>query len=93
MKEIEKAAQEFINRRDRITHPDGNFDKARRFELSEIETCACCEGIRTPSRAFPFSMMTHARSARHIASLFNVDVTEMKRLARRMQKEAETLSE
>lgn len=49
----------------RVTHPGGSFDTAGRFTLSR--RLACCGGIRTPSRAFPYSEMNHARSALHIA--------------------------
>ena len=84
MSNLNNAAREYLNRRDRITHPAGSFDKAKRFTLSDDEICECCKDIRAPSRAYPFPEMVHARTAKHVASLFNVDVTEMKRAAKKL---------
>ena len=76
---LETAAREYIARRDRHAHPVGEFDSAKRFTLDSSEHCACCAGIREPSRAFPFSEMVHARTLKHVANLFNVDESELRR--------------
>lgn len=70
---IHDAAIEFINRRDRRTHPAGTFDNGGRFYLADEEKCACCESIRNPSRAYPWSEMAHGRTLKHVAHLFGVD--------------------
>ena len=77
--EVEAAAREYIARRDRMTHPDGTFDAASRWYPSESEKCDCCDGIRSPSRAYPYSFMTHCRSAAHVAALHGVDARELRR--------------
>ena len=59
------ASIEYRKLKSRVAHPGGSFDHARRFTLSP--RFACCCGIRAPSRNFPYSEMTHARSALHIA--------------------------
>lgn len=86
--EVLKAAQEYINRRDRVSHPEGTFDRAGRFYLSE----ACdCDGVREPSRHYPYSQMVHGRSAKHVASIFHVPAVELRRAAKLLDaiKEAE----
>lgn len=55
----------YLSLQDRSKHPQGTFDKAGRFYLTK--TLPCCEGIRSPSRAYPFSHITHARSMEHVA--------------------------
>lgn len=59
------CAREYISRRERHSHPAGGFDSAGRFSLKERHEC--CEGIRSPSRAYPFSEMLHGRSLIHVA--------------------------
>ena len=62
------AAQELFDRQDRKTHPAGNFDNAGRFYLAP--SLSCCSGIRTPSRAYPYSEMAHGRTIVHVANEF-----------------------
>ncbi len=87
--QILKAAQEYLDRRDRITNPDGKFDRAGRWYPSESEECDCCSGIRTPSRAYPYSYMVHCRTAAHVAALYNVDVRDVRKAARQIEKTSE----
>lgn len=79
-----EAAAEYIARRDRTARPAGRMDDARRWWPAASERCACCDDIRTPSRGWPFSLLTHCRSAEHVAALRHVDKTELKREARRL---------
>lgn len=72
------AAQEAHARKWRLSHPIGSFDKAGRFTLKE--RCACCEGIRVASRAYPHSEMTHGRSITHVANLHDVPKLHVQRL-------------
>lgn len=64
-----KALEVFHRRKSRMEHPDGTFDKAGRWQPSDAEWQACCRSIRTPSRAWPYSLMTHCRTLRHIINL------------------------
>ncbi len=79
------AAREYINLKNRRTHPDGNFDKQRRWNPSESEYCDCCSNIRRPSGRFPFSLMTHCRSAEHVAARHSVDAATLKRAAKSLE--------
>jgi hypothetical protein len=75
---LTSAATEYVNRRDRFTHPVGHFDRAKRFYPAESEARACCNDIRSPSRRFPFSYMTHCRTMIHVAHLFDVEVADLR---------------
>ena len=72
------AKDEYLKRKRREAHPEGHFDKGGRF-YSE-EKCICCEGIRRPSRSFPYSEMTHCRTIKHVAYLFNVLPRDLKKI-------------
>ena len=89
MDKLEQAAQCYINRLNRKEHPEGTFDKAKRFQPSEQESRDCCNHIRRPSARFPYSLMVHCRTIEHIANLYEVDTTELRRLVRAIQKERE----
>jgi hypothetical protein len=85
-----QAAVLYVLRKRRIVHPDGTFDKAQRWDPSENEHCACCNPIRAPTRAWPYSYMTHCRTLVHTATLLQAsDIT----LARKYVKELEHDSE
>lgn len=83
------CAREYINRRDRICHPGGSFDSGGRFSLSEKYDC--CDGIRSPSRAYPFSEMLHGRTLGHVAHEFCIEqhISVIRRIANRLTKEGE----
>ena len=76
---IIQAAYEYIRRRERATHPDGSFDRGGRWYPSEAEEQPCCDCIRRPSRAWPYTLMTHCRSVVHVANLYGVDPREVRR--------------
>lgn len=60
----------FSARKERLTHPDGTFDKQGRWYPSEIEDA---EGdgscVRSPSRAWPYSYMLRCRTRAHCKTL------------------------
>ena len=72
MKEQE-AAIEYIRRRDRLRHPDGRTDSGGRWYPYPNEQQPCCESVRSPSRSYPWSYMTHCRSLGHVALLYGVE--------------------
>lgn len=79
--QIQTAAQLFLARQSRAQHPSGHFDKASRWDPDQSEHRPCCNAVRTPSRAFPWSLMVHCRTAKHIARLTGVDESAIKRTA------------
>ncbi|WP_108836306.1 hypothetical protein [Tateyamaria sp. Alg231-49] len=86
------AAKEHLQRKHRISHPEGDFDSGGRFYLAVEERRGCCEWIREPSRAHPYSEMLHGRSLRHVAELFEADELEVRRLAKRIESEFKATS-
>ncbi len=85
---LETAARTFIARRDRTAHPSGKFDKVGRWYPSEAETCDCCSSVRSPSRSYPYSYMTHCRTMAHVANLYGVSVADLRKEVRRLDPES-----
>ena len=81
---VEVATREFLALRDRVTNPPGNFDKAGRWYPDEY--FPCCRNVRSPSRAWPYSELRHARTARHVAARFGVDESAVRKMARQIEK-------
>lgn len=81
-----EAVQCYLKRKCREEHPHGNFDKAGRWTPNVDEQKDCCSFIRTPSRNWPHTLLSHCRSADHIANVFAVDVAELRRRIRKANK-------
>jgi hypothetical protein len=77
--DTQNAVKMYTDRQARTTHPDGKFDNAGRWYPNDAEWQSCCKVIRGPSRAYPYSYMTHCRTAGHIAHLCGVDIAELRR--------------
>ena len=83
---IFKAALEYNALKNRKVNPAGKFDNGGRFHL--VRRCDCCNSIRSPSRAYPYSEMLHGRSSVHVATIHGVKdfESEVKSYARLMEK-------
>ncbi|MFZ2537581.1 MAG: hypothetical protein WAX04_01610, partial [Oscillospiraceae bacterium] len=77
LSQISLAAKEYIGRRERITHPAGEFDSAKRFYLSE----PVAKSVRTPSRVWPNSQMVHGRTLAHVSHVYKVDAKDVRKVA------------
>lgn len=77
-----EAATLYLARKDRASHPDGTFDKARRWAESDVEHQPCCSTIRTPSAAYPYSKLVHCRTLQHVANLTGVDEVALRKVVR-----------
>jgi hypothetical protein len=84
MTKIQEAVTEYLQLKDRKIHPPGEFDNGGRFYLAESEKHDCCRGIRSPSRAYPYSEMKHARTLKHVAQKFGVDEFECRKTLREL---------
>lgn len=82
---IRKAAEEYISRRDRMSHPSGRQDNGGRWYPSDDERCSCCNSVRSPSRSWPWSYMTHCRTINHVANLYGVPVADVRRAVREIE--------
>ena len=77
------AVEEYLRRQTRNSHPRGRCDGARRwYPDPEAEEQECCSDIRSPSAAWPFSLMLHCRTIGHVAALSGVDVRDLRRAVR-----------
>jgi len=76
------AAYEYIRRQKREVHPAGKFDRGGRWYPTDDEEQKCCASIRQPSRAWPYTLMSHCRSMAHVAALYGVDAREVRRAVR-----------
>lgn len=83
--EIIDAAVEFLALRDRLTHPDGRFDKQGRFYLDPDNQCPHCAYVRSPSAKWPYSELIHGRTAKHVAARQSLDVKLVKRAAHKIE--------
>ena len=77
-----QAAYEYARRQSRAVHPDGNFDRGGRWYPTDDEKQKCCASIRQPSRAWPYTLMSHCRSMAHVAALYDVDARDVRRAVR-----------
>jgi hypothetical protein len=76
------AAREWFARNKGQSRPAGRWDGASRYRPSADEHRACCDEIRTPSRAHPYSLWSHVHSAVHVAALHDVDPAHVRRAAK-----------
>jgi len=56
----------YAARKSRASHPEGTFDRHGRWYPSESEECSCCRKIRVPSRRWPYSLLHHCRTRKHV---------------------------
>ena len=84
-KKLRAAAQQYIDLQDRRVHPGGTFDHAQRWKPDR--ELACCALIRSPSRAYPYSLLMHCRSIAHVAAEPGYSVTTLRRAVSRLRSE------
>lgn len=80
---LEGAVALFIARRERALNPSGTFDKGGRWWPEGDEHRSCCN-VRAPSRAYPYSLMVHCRTAEHVAQLCGQDAAAIRKAARKV---------
>lgn len=56
----------YAGRHTRETNPDGAFDRQGRWHPSVTEEVPGSFGVRRPTRAWPYSYLTHARTKEHV---------------------------
>ena len=86
-KKLRAAALHHLDLKERGAHPVGEFDKAGRWW--PVTRYACCESIRTPSRAYPYSLITHCRTVEHVAHECGYEPTVLRAAVARVKKEIE----
>lgn len=86
MNALQDAIKLYEDRQARRRHPSGTFDRGGRWYPADAERQSCCAVIRRPSRAYPYSLLSHCRSAEHIAQLCGVDLATLREAIRRPAK-------
>jgi hypothetical protein len=49
-------------------NPTGHKDNGGRWYPDNDEKCMCCNNIRSPSRAYPWSLWKHCKSKKHVTN-------------------------
>jgi hypothetical protein len=75
---VDRAYRAWRALQERSVHPDGEFDKKQRWEPSAAERRPCCARVRTPSAAWPYSLLKHCRSIEHVAARFHVPASALR---------------
>lgn len=77
---VELAAITYLRRRSGLDNPPGYY-KGRLWFPFDAEKRACCEQIKHPN-SLRQSLLRHCRSAGHVAALYQVEVRELRRVAK-----------
>jgi hypothetical protein len=85
---LEAAYRTWRARQDRTAHPAGHTDRGGRWYPADDEYRPCCDQVRSPSRAYPWSLMLHCRSITHVAALHGVPAAALRAHARSLQPSA-----
>lgn len=89
MRRVAEAGALHRARLDRDRHPDGGTEGPRWWP-SDAERQECCSFVRTPSRAFPWTLMQHCRTAEHVAALTGTDAALVAQVARLLAKTSDS---
>lgn len=81
---ILEAIEVYTKRQSRECHPSGKFDSAGRWYPDKEEKCWCCDEIRIPTRAYPYSLLVHCRTIKHIAELYDVSTVDLRKACKNL---------
>ncbi len=73
----EMAAEVYLLRKDGIHYPVGHFSHGKWFP-DPVEVGDCCRKIRRPSNKWPYSLLRHCYTLKHIATVFWVSPREVR---------------
>ncbi len=76
--QMQLALECYFIRLERNENPNGYFDDGGGWYPNLEERCDCYFGKITPSKAYPYSLLIHCRTAIHISQLFEVDLRLMR---------------
>lgn len=82
-----KAAATFVQRKNRSENPEGKFDNAGRWYPAGRDAEVFDAAVRSPSRAWPYSYLVHARTAAHVARLYDADPKQVRKAAKLIEAE------
>lgn len=79
---IQEIAKTYWRRRFHLENPSGHFNRGGRWFPDAREEAECCAHIRPPSRAYPYSLMQHCRSLKHLAMLYRIEPKALRKAAK-----------
>lgn len=83
---VRHAVREYLNRKSRTSNPYGDFDsRGRWYPEDDYERQACCARIPSPTKNFPYSLMRHCRTAKHVSQLYGISEKELKEAVARQR--------
>ena len=82
---LRAAAEHYLALQSRARHPDGRAASGTSRAWYPARPLACCASIRPPSRAYPWSLMTHCRTMAHVATDLGVDLDRLRWAVRRLE--------
>jgi hypothetical protein len=85
--QLELAIDMYLKRQSQEESPLGEFDRGGRWYPYQDERRECCRAIRSPSRAFPYSLLKHCMTLRHVANLYGVDESKLRRALNQYRKQ------
>jgi len=80
---VARAAAVFVARKERLSHPRGGRRGTGGWFPAKGERLSCCDAVHYPTNQYPWSIAVHCRTAGHVAKLYGVDETELRRAARK----------
>ena len=81
---IVRIADIYFRRKNREASPSGRWDGKKWFP-TERERQPCCEEVRRPTRSFPYSLLAHCKTIKHLAALHSVDEKRLRLYINRIQ--------
>lgn len=87
MSDLEIAVEELYKRQNRLKRISGKSDKQGRWYPDETERRQCCGEIRSPSKAYPWSLFKHCCGVVHVANYYGVDVSALRKAYNKYKKE------
>lgn len=77
------AVEMYLDRKNRVKKPSGRSVYGTGVWYPDSsEAQSCCNSIRSPSRAYPFSLFKHCLTVDHIARLHDVSATDIRRVSK-----------
>jgi hypothetical protein len=84
---LEMAIATYLERQSQEDSPLGEYDHSGRWYPYLGERRECCRAIRSPSKAFPYSLLKHCMTLRHVAHLYYVDEGKLRRALNQYRKQ------
>jgi len=82
---VHEAATEYLARKHGKSRPAGTYDQAGRWYPATGEAKDCCTHVRLPSRAYPYSLLVHCYTLKHVVHLYDVDAKDVRRCVKQLE--------